>query len=178
MIWKIIKFIPLVLFLILITFLYKGIYLEKDKIPSTLIGRSFPSFSLPSLYGNGTITEKDIKGPALVNIWATWCPNCYDEHTYLNKLSEQGIKIYGINYKDKKEDAIHWLEDMKNPYVLNIVDKEGKLGIDLGVYGAPETYIIDKNGVIRYKHIGEVDSKIWNEKIEPIYKEIIKDKSK
>lgn len=174
MIWRIIRFIPLVGFLIMSFFLYKGIYLEKETLTSALLGKPVPKFNLPSLDDKFIVKETYIKGPALLNVWATWCPNCYDEHTYLNKLAENGVVIYGINYKDDKKAAIEWLKQMKNPYKLNISDTEGKLGIDLGVYGAPETYIIDKDGIIVYKHIGELDNIAWKEKLEPIYKELKK----
>lgn len=171
---KIVMSVPLIIFLIVSFFLYKGLSLEKDTVPSALVGKPFPVFSLPTIEGNTIITNKKMVGPALVNIWATWCPSCYDEHTYLNTLSESGVIIYGINYKDDNKAAIDWLKHMKNPYKLVISDIEGRLGIDLGVYGAPETFLIDKHGNIVFRYVGPIDEKIWNEKLKAIYFNLIK----
>jgi len=104
----------------------------------------------------------------LVNIWATWCVSCRVEHPYLNKLAESGVRIVGLNYKDDTVAAQQWLTDLGNPYQWNIVDKDGRLGVDLGVFGAPETYVLDKQGVIRYKHVGVVDQRVWDEKMLPV----------
>lgn len=166
---KIVLSIPLVIFLVIVFFLYKGLSLEKDTVPSVLIGKPFPVFSLPTIQGDTTITNKKIVGPALVNVWATWCPSCYDEHTYLNTLSTSGVVIYGINYKDDNKAAIEWLNHMKNPYKLVISDVDGRLGIDLGVYGAPETFIIDKQGFIVFRHVGPIDDNVWKTKLKNIY---------
>jgi cytochrome c biogenesis protein CcmG/thiol:disulfide interchange protein DsbE len=171
---KIVTAIPLLIFLVVAIFLYKGLSLEKDVIPSALVGKSFPVFSLPNLEGDSILTKKQIVGPALVNIWATWCPSCYDEHTYLNTLSSSGVVIYGINYKDEDKAALDWLKHMRNPYKLIISDKDGRLGIDLGVYGAPETFIIDKNGSIVFRYVGPIDENVWDTKIKKIYNKLDK----
>lgn len=170
---KIIRFIPLLIFLLGFVVLYKGLYLDPTNTKSALEGKPFPAFSLPSLYNDENIQEINIKGPALVNVWATWCPSCYNEHSFLNELTEQGILIYGINYKDDRNKALHWLTTMKDPYKLNIFDKEGKLAFDLGVYGAPETFIIDSKGIIIHRHVGEVNEDVWLEKLAHIYKKLI-----
>ena len=104
----------------------------------------------------------------MVNIWATWCVSCRVEHPFLNKLKDQGVRIVGLNYKDDSDAARQWLETLGNPYQWNIVDKEGRLGIDLGVFGAPETYILDEQGIIRFKHVGVVDQRVWDEKFLPV----------
>lgn len=110
--------------------------------------------------------------PFLLNVWATWCPTCYAEHQYLNELAAQGITIIGLNYKDSSEKAIKWLKDLGNPYQVVIKDEKGSLGLDLGVYGAPETFIVDAKGVIHYRHIGDVNANTWQQKLLPIYQKL------
>ncbi|WP_151670338.1 DsbE family thiol:disulfide interchange protein [Nitrincola schmidtii] len=159
-------FTPLVAFLVMGVFLFKGLFMDPSKLPSALIDRPFPSFSLPSLYEpDQMMTELDFKGEvALLNVWATWCPTCKDEHEQLNKIGlEEGIPIYGLNYKDDPQLARAWLERYQDPYSKVVVDRDGRLGLDLGVYGAPETYIIDQHGIIRYRHVGEVTEKVWQQ---------------
>lgn len=107
--------------------------------------------------------------PLLLNVWATWCPTCYAEHQYLNQLAKQGITIIGINYKDDPEKAKKWLSDLGNPYQEVIDDQKGSFGLDLGVYGAPETFVIDCQGIIRYRHAGDVNQQVWQEKLQPLY---------
>ncbi|OLQ26807.1 thiol:disulfide interchange protein, partial [Pseudomonas aeruginosa] len=120
------------------------------------------------------LTEADLKGkPALVNVWGTWCPSCRVEHPELTRLAEQGVVIYGINYKDDNAAAIKWLNELHNPYLLSISDADGTLGLDLGVYGAPETYLIDKQGIIRHKIVGVVDQKVWREQLAPLYQQLL-----
>ncbi len=152
-----------------------GIKNDPSELPSALIGKPFPEFSTGSLDDPGTvITRKDLLGrAALVNVWATWCVSCKVEHPVLNDLAKQGVVIHGINYKDSTPDAQRWLEDFLNPYQLNISDPKGTLGLDLGVYGAPETFIIDKQGIIRHKFVGVVDKRVWREKLAPIYQELV-----
>ncbi|WP_207063277.1 DsbE family thiol:disulfide interchange protein [Motiliproteus sp. SC1-56] len=161
---RLLLFVPLLIALLLGFFLWKGLYLDPKKLPSALIDKPFPEFALPALADAGqTLTVADVTGEvALVNVWATWCPACRVEHPQLvNIARREGIPIYGINYKDDRAQAEIWLRQLGNPYVFNIFDKEGRLGLDLGVYGAPETYIIDAKGVIRYRHAGPVDMAIW-----------------
>ncbi|WP_028694500.1 DsbE family thiol:disulfide interchange protein [Pseudomonas cremoricolorata] len=166
--------LPLAVFLLLAVFLYKGLFLKPDELPSAMIGKPFPSFSLQSVQGERTLTERDLLGkPALVNVWGTWCPSCKVEHPYLNQLAEQGVVIHGINYKDDNPAALKWLAEFHNPYQLNIDDAQGTLGLDLGVYGAPETFLVDAKGVIRYKHVGVVDATVWREQLAPRYQSLL-----
>jgi len=162
-----IVFIPLFLFFALGVLLWRGLQLDPSELPSALIDKPMPSFSLSSLdKAENILTEADVKfgEPVLLNVWATWCPSCKAEHAQLNRIAtEEGVKIVGVNYKDEREKAKVWLERYLDPYVLNIYDEKGSLGLDLGVYGAPETYVLDGNGVIRYKHVGVVDEKVWQQ---------------
>jgi cytochrome c biogenesis protein CcmG/thiol:disulfide interchange protein DsbE len=156
-------FVPLAIFLVLGVFLYQGLQIDPTKLPSALIDKPLPAFSISSLYDEQKLlTPDDLKGkPALLNVWATWCPSCKEEHAQLNRIREQGYVIYGVNYKDDRAKAKEWLRRYLDPYSENIFDENGKLGLDLGVYGAPETYVIDAKGVIRYKHVGVVDERVW-----------------
>ena len=152
-----------------------GINNDPRELPSALIGKPFPAFSTSSVDdSNAVITREDLLGrPALVNVWATWCVSCKVEHPVLNDLAKQGVVIHGVNYKDNNQDAQRWLKDFLNPYQLNISDPKGTLGLDLGVYGAPETFMIDKRGIIRHKFVGVVDKRVWREKLAPIYQELL-----
>jgi len=119
------------------------------------------------------VSQIDLQGGiALVNVWATWCVSCRVEHPFLVTLAEDGVPIVGVNYKDDVTAANQWLKDLADPYEYSVVDADGRLGIDLGVFGAPETYVLDKNGVIRYKHVGVVNEKIWKETLLPIYQQL------
>ena len=153
-----------------------GLNNDSRELPSALLNKSFPEFELPALTEPGRVlTRKDLLGkPALVNVWATWCPTCRAEHDYFNTLAAQGVSIYGINYKDVEVKAEKWLRDLKNPYVLNISDPKGNLGMNLGVYGAPETFVIDAEGFIRFKYVGAVDELVWTQKLAPVYEELLK----
>lgn len=152
-----------------------GLNNDPRELPSALINKPFPEFELNNLLAEGqTISKRDLLGkPALVNVWATWCPTCRQEHDDLNKLAKQGVTIFGVNYKDDSTKAQKWLTELLNPYALNISDPKGTLGFDLGVYGAPETFLLDKQGVIRLKHVGEVNDRVWREKIGPKYEELL-----
>lgn len=160
---RVLVLLPLVIFLALAVFLFRGIGKDSTSIPSPLLGKPLPEFALSSLYDESkTLNASDLTGPALINVWATWCPSCKQEHAQLNKIArDEGVTIYGINYKDDRSKAQVWLEKYLDPYAKNVFDPEGKLGLDLGVYGAPETYLIDAEGIIRYKHIGVVDERVW-----------------
>lgn len=163
---RVFLFLPLVVFIIMGAFFWKGLQLDPTELPSALLDKPVPTFSLPSLQDeNKLITQDDFKGkPALLNVWATWCPTCKQEHAQLNRIArEEGVVIYGINYKDDRAEANAWLERYLDPYVLNVFDEKGTLGLDLGVYGAPETYVLDTQGVIRYKHVGAVDEAVWQQ---------------
>ncbi|MCQ3031743.1 DsbE family thiol:disulfide interchange protein [Pseudomonas syringae] len=166
--------LPLVLFLGVAVFLYRGLYLNPAELPSALIDKPFPEFSLRDVQSDRIITRADLLGkPALVNIWGTWCVACRVEHPVLNKLAQQGVVIYGVNYKDINADALKWLKDFHNPYQLNIRDDEGSLGLNLGVYGAPETFLIDSKGIIRHKFVGVVDETVWREKLAGLYQSLV-----
>jgi len=166
--------LPLVIFLGVAVFLYRGLYLDPAELPSALIDKPFPEFSLRDVQSDRLITRADLLGkPALVNVWGTWCVACRVEHPVLNKLAQQGVVIYGINYKDVNADALKWLKDFHNPYQLNIRDDEGSLGLNLGVYGAPETFLIDSKGIIRHKFVGVVDETVWREQLAGLYQGLV-----
>ena len=167
-------FIPLFLFAVLAIFLFRGLALDPKEMPSALIDQPLPEFSLPQLGGDRLLSRDNITGqPALLNVWATWCVSCRVEHPYLQLLADQGVPIFGLNYKDDDADALVWLTELGNPYLLTIADREGTLGLDLGVYGAPETYLLDATGVIRYRHVGVVDERVWLRILEPIYQQLV-----
>lgn len=163
-------FVPLGIFLVLIVLLYEGFWLrDPHDLPSPMIGKAFPAFALPTLDGGEPLTQEALKGRiTLVNVWATWCPTCKAEHAELMRIRDDtGLAILGINYKDDPEAAREWLRRYGNPYVANIVDADGRLGIDLGVYGAPESFLVDPSGTIVYKRVADVNRRIWDEEIAP-----------
>jgi cytochrome c biogenesis protein CcmG/thiol:disulfide interchange protein DsbE len=167
-------FLPLLIFAVMSAFLFRGQSLDPQAQPSALIDQPLPEFSLPVLGQERLIQRQDILGePALLNVWATWCVSCRVEHPYLVQIGESGVPIYGINYKDEDAAAQRWLTELGNPYRANVVDREGTLGLDLGVYGAPETYLVDANGVVRYRHVGVVDERVWQTILQPLYKQLI-----
>ena len=164
---KIIDALPLVVFASLIFVLFSFLSDKDDQLETALIDSSFPDFNLGSLSDESRLLTKQdiIKLPALINVWATWCIACRVEHPFLMKLKEESIlTIYGLNYKDNKLKALDLLERDGNPFEFSIYDFEGRLAIDLGVYGAPETFFIDKNGLIRERHVGVIDERVWEEK--------------
>lgn len=166
---------PLILFVLLGLLLAYGLNLDPRKIPSPLIGKSLPSFSLATLADPARQVSRDeLKGRVyLLNVWASWCVACRQEHPLLNELARnKAVPIIGLNYKDKREDALGWLGSLGNPYELSLTDTDGRLGIDLGVYGVPETFLIDKEGVIRYKHIGPITPEAWEQKLAPLIREL------
>ena len=167
--------LPLAIFLIMAAFLVKGLFLNPREVPSPLIDKPAPSFALIQLHEpEKTLTREDLKGRVwLFNVWASWCVSCREEHPLLVELSRQGlVPIYGLNYKDKREDALGWLAQFGNPYTASVVDRDGRVGIDYGVYGVPETFVVDKNGVIRYKQIGPVTRDALDKKIIPLVKQL------
>ncbi len=166
-------FLPLGLFLVLGGFLLVGLRLDPQALPSALIDKPLPFFSLPALGEDRVVDQATVTGEvALFNVWATWCASCRVEHPFLTRLADAGVAIYGINYKDEDTQALGWLDELGDPYRLSIVDAEGSLGLDLGVYGAPETYVVDAAGVIRYRHVGVVDERVWAEILKPIVDEL------
>ncbi len=167
--------LPFVLFLILAGFLYVGLGLNPREVPSPLVGKPAPAFTLPLTDDQSRkFSSQDMKGKVwILNVWASWCTACKDEHPILMNLARQNIlPIYGMDYKDKPEDGLAVLRANGNPYALVLSDSEGRVGIDYGVYVVPETYVIDKDGIIRYKQIGAVTLKALNEKILPLVKEL------
>jgi cytochrome c biogenesis protein CcmG, thiol:disulfide interchange protein DsbE len=169
--------IPLGLFLVLVVFLAIGLTRgdDRDKLPSALINKPAPAFRLPQLNDPAkTFSAEEMRGKVwLLNVWASWCVACRDEHPHLLDYEKSGVvPIYGLNYKDEREDAVAWIQELGDPYVLSAVDLDGRVGIDYGVYGAPETYVIDKNGTIRLKHVGPIMPDVWSEKILPLVQEL------
>ena len=166
-------FIPLTAFVVIVALLYAGFSLnDPHQLPSALIGKPFPNFDLPALGSDsGTdqrLTRADVRGPVLVNVWATWCPTCRAEHAELLRIHEEsGLRIVGVNYKDNPAQARLWLSELGNPYEFNVVDAQGTLGVDLGVYGAPESFLVDASGTIVYKRVGDVNRRVWQEEIKP-----------
>ena len=167
-------FIPLVLFALLALLLARGLELDPQELPSALIDQPLPDFELPVLGEQRVIDRAGVIGkPALFNVWATWCVSCRVEHPYLQQLADSGVAIYGINYKDEDQAALQWLRDLGDPYIASIADRNGTLGLDLGVYGAPETYFVDARGLVRYRHVGVIDERLWRSRLEPIYLELL-----
>jgi len=166
-----------IIFVALIALLWAGLGRDPRFVPSPLVGKPLPDFTLSKLQNPQRIlTAADFQGKvSLLNVWATWCVSCRREHGFLMSLAESGqIPIYGINYKDDREAALAWLEKIGDPYTMNVYDPDGRLGIDLGVYGTPETFLIDPDGVIAYKHIGPMSVDVWEKKIRPVIETITK----
>lgn len=169
--------IPLVLFTGLVVFLAIGLNRDPHEVPSPLINKAAPAFEVAQLYEpNKTFSPESMKGQVWVlNVWASWCVACREEHPVLVELAKSQIApVIGLDYKDKREDALAMLAKQGNPYVLSAFDGNGRVGIDYGVYGVPETYIIDKAGVIRFKHIGPLTINLLNQKIYPMLSELKK----
>jgi len=165
---------PLVLFLALAGLLYKGLNLNPRLVPSPLIGKPAPEFSLPTLeQPEKQLRLADLKGQvSLLNVWATWCSGCRAEHPALMKLAEQGVPIYGLDYKDNAADAKRWLMQYGSPYIANAFDADGRVGIDWGVYGTPETFIVDRQGIIRHKHVGPLTGDVIRNEILPMIQKL------
>jgi cytochrome c biogenesis protein CcmG, thiol:disulfide interchange protein DsbE len=164
-------FLPLAIFLLIAFFLWRGLALNPREVPSPLIGKPVPAFSVPVLTDPAkTLTAAELRGKVyLLNVWGSWCVSCRDEHPVLVEFAKRGsIPIYGLNWKDKHEDAIAWLARFGDPYVASGVDRDGRVAIDFGVYGAPETYLIDRAGIIRFKQTGPLTHKIIADKIVPL----------
>ncbi len=163
--------LPLAVFLSLAAFLWRGLFLNPSEVPSPLIGKPVPAFSVPLLSDPAkTLSASDLRGKVyLLNVWGSWCVSCREEHPVLVELAKKGtIPIYGLNWKDKREDALAWLERYGDPYIGSGVDRDGRVAIDFGVYGAPETYLIDRQGVIRFKQTGPLTWQIIEQKIMPL----------
>lgn len=151
---------PLIIFVALVAVLGIGLTLNPRLVPSPLIGKPAPEFNLPLLFNEGRFTNKDLIGHVtLVNVWASWCFACRQEHETVKQLSRNGVRVIGLNYKDEPDAAKNWLAKLGNPYQAIAVDYSGRIAIDWGVYGAPETFLIDKKGIIRHKVIGPLSDK-------------------
>jgi len=161
--------------LVVLAFFYRGLSLDPQKLPSALLDKPAPVFTLPQLHNTAlSFSPAEMKGKVwLLNVWASWCAACRSEHPLFMQLARQGnFPLYGLNYKDERDDALQWLRELGDPYKVSISDLAGDVGIDFGVYGVPETFLIDKEGVIRYKHVGPVSRKDWTEIIAPKMKEL------
>lgn len=168
----VILILPLLAFLWLTIFLLRGLFSDPTELSSALVGKPVPAFSLPDIYNTDKIhTEAVLKGrPMLLNVWATWCPTCRAEHEYLNKLAAEGVYIVGLNYKDdSRAKAVNWLNTLGDPYQINLFDERGMVAIDFGVYGAPETFLINMHGEVVYRHVGDVNDRVWQGKLGPMY---------
>lgn len=167
--------LPLGAFLLLALFLGLGLRLNPREVPSPLIDKPAPTFQTSTLARPEVqIKRDDLLGKVWVlNVWASWCAACRDEHALLVDFSRRAVApIYGLNYKDKREDGMGWLNRFGNPYTDTLFDPDGRIGIDYGVYGVPETFVIDRAGVIRYKHIGPVTPEVLRDKIEPLLRKL------
>jgi cytochrome c biogenesis protein CcmG/thiol:disulfide interchange protein DsbE len=174
-------FLPLIAFVLVAGFFYvtlnridQGEY-NPQALPSALLNKPFPAFQSAQLESpEQKITESDLVGEiALVNVWATWCPSCHVEHGYLNYLAqEHGVVIFGVNYKDEADKANDWLTTKGNPYRLNIFDPDGRLGLDMGVTGAPETYLLDHRGFVRMRYQGPISEDVWQAKFLPLIQQL------
>ena len=174
-------YVPLVVFMLLAILLAAGFGLDDPhKLPSVLIGKPMPEFELADLvHPERTIRKQDLIGEvALLNVWATWCPSCALEHRELVEIEKQGlIRLIGVNYHDDVSEAQRWLRQRQDPYWVNIADTEGTLGIDLGVYGAPETFVLDADGFIRYRYVGPVTRTVWKDILKPVVDRIKQEKA-
>ena len=167
--------IPLACFLALAAVLAAGLKRDPREVPSPLIGKAAPAFALPSLDDpTKTIRLEDMRGKVwILNVWASWCAACREEHPLLMEFAKRKVvPIYGLDYKDERADATAWLARFGNPYDASLVDADGRVGIDFGVYGVPETFVIDRDGVIRLKHIGPLTPAVLANKIEPLLKKL------
>lgn len=169
------RYVLIAVFLALVALLGLGLTLNPREVPSPLVGKPAPHFQLPQLHEPAKqFSQKDMLGKVwLLNVWASWCVTCREEHPVLVEFAKSGVApLYGLNYKDQREDGIAWLKRFGDPYVLSAYDIEGRIGIEYGVYGVPETYVIDKTGVIRYKRIGALTPEILQKKVLPLLAEL------
>ena len=167
--------LPLIVFLVIVGFLAVGLRLDPREVPSPYIGKAAPDFRVPKLHEpDATISPADMKGQVwLLNVWASWCVSCRAEHEVVTRLARtREVPIFGLNYKDEREDAIGWLKRLGNPYEASAFDRKGDVGIDWGVYGVPETFVIDRQGVIRHKHIGPLTEQSVKDTIMPLVRKL------
>lgn len=172
--WRV---VPILLFLVLSVFLWRGLSLDPRLLPSVKIGKPLPAFTLPQVGKPGSYFDSSALPNRifLLNVWASWCEACVEEQVFLLQLASKGVAIYGLNYKDGEEEAQSWLNRWGNPYLAIAQDTEGKVAVDLGVYGAPETFVIDKQGIIRYRYAGVMNQKIWLKEVLPLMKKLEKE---
>lgn len=164
--------LPLVLFLLVAVFLWRGLSLNPKVVPSPLIGKPMPTFHLPTLESGEFLTDQDFLGePILLNVWASWCNACRAEHAMLLNIADE-IPIIGWNYKDDVQAAQQQLQRLGNPYQVVLVDNAGKAAIDWGIYGTPETFLIDAEGIIHYKHTGPITKKVWQQQFLPLIEQL------
>ncbi|MBV8032354.1 MAG: DsbE family thiol:disulfide interchange protein [Betaproteobacteria bacterium] len=167
--------VTLAIFGALVLLLAVGLTRDPREVPSPLIGKAAPAFSLPLLHEPGKVfSSKEQLGKVWIfNVWASWCEACRDEHPVILEFAKSGVvPVYGLDYKDKREDGLRWLARYGDPYLASFFDAEGKVGIDYGVYGVPETYVIDKKGIIRFKQIGAVTPEVLAKKIKPLVEDL------
>ncbi|MFT4886143.1 MAG: cytochrome c biogenesis protein CcmG/thiol:disulfide interchange protein DsbE [Pseudohongiellaceae bacterium] len=166
-------FVPVIAFFALALMLWQGLYLDTKALPSMLIDKPMPVFALTTVDGD-EVTNADLPDQVfLLNIWGSYCLPCLIEHPTFMRLAEEGeIPVVGVNYRDRQNLARNWLDDNGNPFEFSILDESGRFGIDLGVYGAPETYLIDSGGVIRYRHVSVLDESVWREEFMPAIAEL------
>ncbi len=161
-------FVPAAAFLALAVLLWRGLGLDTRELPSMLIDRPVPAFSMLTVDGRPTDNADLPEGIFLLNVWGSYCLPCLAEHPTFMRLSEEGeIPVVGVNYRDRRELALRWLEENGDPFAYSILDEDGRFGIDLGVYGAPETYLVDAGGIIRRRHVGALDEEIWRRDFVP-----------
>jgi cytochrome c biogenesis protein CcmG/thiol:disulfide interchange protein DsbE len=167
--------LPLAIFAVLVAFLFVGLFRDPREVPSPLVDRPAPAFTLANLHRPAQqVATADFKGQVwLLNVWASWCVSCRVEHPLLIELAKsKAVPIVGLNYKDKSDEGIAWLAQHGDPYTLSVVDADGRVGIDWGVYGVPETFVVDKAGIIRYKHIGPVTVEALQATILPLVRKL------
>lgn len=172
--------IPLGIFLALAALLFYGLHQDPRKIPSPLVDKPAPEFSLPDLKDpNQTLTRDILIGQvSLVNVWASWCPSCRQEHAELMRIArEYGVRVIGFNWKDTRPEALAMLQRYGDPYAVTVYDPDNVSGIHWGVYGAPETFVVDAEGIIRHKRVGPIDAQVWKDEIQPIVEQYQKGKS-
>ena len=171
------KLVPLFLFIVITVFLYFSLNTTSNKLPSPLLGKMFPSIEAKDFYSDESVLLTNLfnEKMSLVNVWASWCVTCRQEHQMMMKIANnKDLQLIGINYKDKRVDGERYLEMMGNPFDVIVFDPIGKIGIELGVYATPETFLVDQKGVILYKHIGAIDSQVWEQGFIPhIKKKVI-----
>ncbi|MFT4860992.1 MAG: cytochrome c biogenesis protein CcmG/thiol:disulfide interchange protein DsbE [Pseudohongiellaceae bacterium] len=166
-------YIPVIGFFALAVMLWRGLYLDTKVLPSMLIDKPLPEFAMTTVDGKSVTNDDLPKQIFLLNVWGSYCLPCLIEHPTFMRLAEDGdIPVVGVNYRDRQALALNWLDDNGNPFAFSVLDESGRFGIDLGVYGAPETYLVDADGVIRYRHVSVLDEAVWRESFLPAIEEL------